>query len=79
MSKEFSRKYKAASKSYIRNKVDQLKEAEPGKAFSVLKNMGAMPGDCTDEATFTLPSHLEGNLSDEECCEKIAQQITLDV
>ena len=70
---EFSRKYKAAAKSYIRKKVDQLKEAEPGKAFSVLKNMGAMPGDCTDEATFTLPSHLEGNLSDEECCEKIAQ------
>ena len=70
---EFSRKYKAASKSYIRNKVDELKEAEPGKAFSVLKSMGAQPGDCTDETSFTLPIYQEANLTDQECCEKIAQ------
>ena len=43
----FSRKYKAAAKSFIRNKVDQLKEAEPGKAFGVLKSMGAQPVQMT--------------------------------
>ena len=69
----FSRKYKAAAKSFIRNKVDQLKEAEPGKAFGVLKSMGAQPGDCSNDSTFSLPNHLEANLSDQECAEKIAQ------
>ena len=52
----FSRKYKAAAESFIRNKVDELKEAEPVKAFKVLKSMGAQPGDCKDDYTFTLPS-----------------------
>ena len=69
----FSRKYEAAAESFIRNKVDELKEAEPEKAFRVLKSMGAQPGDCTDDCTFTLPSHQEANLSDQECAERIAQ------
>ena len=71
----FSRRYKAAARGYIRNKVDELKEAEPGKAFRVLKSMGAQPGDCTDDGTFTftLPSHQEANLSDQECAERIAE------
>ena len=38
---EFLLKYKAAAKRYIRAKVDDLKEAQPGKAYSVLKSMGA--------------------------------------
>ena len=74
---EFSRKYKAAAKRYIRNKVDELKEAEPGKAFGVLKSMGAQPGDCSEEMTFTLPSHQQANLTDQECAEKIAQHFAV--
>ena len=69
----FSRKYKAAARSYIRNKVDELKEAEPGRAFRVLKSLGAQPGDCIGDNTFTLPSHQEANLSDQECAESIAK------
>ena len=49
-----------------------MKESNPGKAFSVLKSMGAQPGDCTDDHTFTLPGHQELNLSDEQSSEKIA-------
>ena len=70
---EFDAKYKAAAGRFIRNKVDELKDAQPGKAYNVLKNMGAKPGDCTDDQTFSLPGHQELNLSDEQCAEKIAE------
>ena len=79
LAEEFLRKYKSASKSYNRNKVDELKDAEPGKASGVLKSMGAKPGDCTDGATFTLPSHQEGNLLYKESCEKRAQHLLQSV
>ena len=68
---EFDTKYEAAAERYLRSKVDDLKEAQPGKAYNVLKSMGAQPGDCTDDQTFTLPGHQ--NLSDEECAEQIAE------
>ena len=63
-------KYKQASERYIRSKVEQLKDAQPGKAFGVLKSMGAQPGDCSDQE-FTLPTHQ--GLTDEECAERIAK------
>ena len=66
-------KYKAAAERFLRNKVDELKEAKPGKAYNVLKTVGAWPGDCTDDHTFPLPGHLELNLSDEQCAEMIAE------
>ena len=53
----FEQKYKAASQHYIRSKIDGLKETKPGKAYKLLKDMGAQPGDCTDSKSFLLPSH----------------------
>ena len=35
--------------------------------------MGAQPGDCSDEGSFTLISHLEDNLTSEQSIERIAQ------
>ena len=35
--------------------------------------MGAQPGDCTDDQTFSLPDHQEQNLTDEECAERIGK------
>ena len=69
---KFKKDYRAAAERYIRKKVDDLKEAQPGRAFRILKSMGAQPGDCYDDGTFTLPNHAELNLSDQECSEKIA-------
>ena len=69
---EFSTKYKAAAGRYIRNKVDGLKESQPGKAYGILKTMGAQPGDCSDDNTFTLPNHQELNLTDQQCADRIA-------
>ena len=69
---EFDKKYRAAAEKYMRKKIDALKQAKPGKAFKILKSMGAQPGDCTDDQTFTLPSHQSEGLSDKESAEKIA-------
>ena len=45
--------------------MDSLKETQPGKAYKILKDMGAQPGDCTD-------NHQVENLSDKQCAEHIA-------
>ena len=37
-----------------------------------MKKLGAQPGDCADEGSFTLTSHLEENLTTEESIERIA-------
>ena len=34
--------------------------------------MGAMPGDCIDSNSFSLPNHERDNLSDQQCAERIA-------
>ena len=73
LKEEFDSKYKAAAERYLRNKVDDLKEAQPGKAFNILKSMGAQPGDCSEDKTFSLPGHKEQNLTDEQSAEKIAE------
>ena len=68
---KFTEKYEAAAKKYMEKKVEALKESQPGKAYSVFKSMGAQPGDCTDNHTFTLPNH--GNLSDQASADAIAE------
>ena len=52
--------------------MDRLKDTNPGQAYSVLKRLGAQPGDCTDSNGFSLPSHLDDNLSEEQSAERIA-------
>ena len=73
LSKQFDEKYNAAAKHYLRSKIDALKEAKPGKAFKILKDMGAQPGDCTDNHSFSLPSHQEQNLTPKQAAEEIAE------
>ena len=73
LKEQFDVKYKAAAERFMRNKVDELKEAQPGKAYNVLKTMGARPGDCTDDHISSLPGHQELNLTEEQCAEKIAE------
>ena len=54
--------------------MDSLKISEPGKAYNVLRRMGAMPGELDDLSTFTLPAF--ENLSPEESVEKIAEHFS---
>ena len=57
----------------MRTKIDALKETKPGKAFGILKSMGAQPGVCDEETTFTLPSHQTEGLTYKQSAEKIAE------
>ena len=57
--------------------VRSLKEDDPGKAYRSLKKMGAQPGDCSNEGSFTLISHMEDNLTTEESIESIAEHFAL--
>ena len=60
------------AQKYLNKNLDALREAKPGQAFSVLKRMGAQPGNCADGGTFSLPAHESENLSAEQSAERIA-------
>ena len=72
---EYKAKFEKASSQFLRKNVDSLKDTNPGKAYSILKKMGAMPGECEDSCSFTLPTH--ENLSPTEAVEKIAENSPL--
>ena len=69
---DFDLKFEQAANSYLEKNVRSLKEDNPGKAYKNLKKLGAQPGDCTDEGSFSLISHLNENLTVEESTERIA-------
>ena len=58
----------------MRKNIESLKEANPGQAYSLLKRMGARPGECEGGASFTLPSH--ENLTPLEAANRIAEHFS---
>ena len=72
LSKKFKEKYDLEAAKYLRKNMDELMEARPRQAYSILKRMGAQPGDCIDSNTFTLPGHENENLTEEQSAERIA-------
>ena len=69
----FKTKSEAAAEKYLRKNVDELKQTNPGKAYRIIKQMGAQPGDCSEGTSFTLPNHEGEKLTDEQSAERIAQ------
>ena len=76
LAKLFRIKYKTEAKKFLDKNVTELKTGNPGKAYKVLKRLGAQPGDCDILNSFTLPSHLDENLSAEESAERIADHFS---
>ena len=72
LEKKFQLKYKMEAEKYLSKNLGALKSTKPGQAYSILKRMGAQPGDCIDSNTFTLPSHETDNLTEEQSAERIA-------
>ena len=70
----YDRKYKKAAEVYLERNVRSLKEDDPGRAYQSLKKLGAQPGDCSDEGSFTLISHQLENLTSEESAENQRSQ-----
>ena len=73
LKEDFEVRYKAAAEKYMNKNVDELMNTNPGRAYSILKRMGAQPGDCSELNTFTLPEHVSQNYSNEESAEEIAK------
>ena len=57
----------------MQKNVEELKVTNPGKAFKTLKQMGALPGDCSESNTFNLVNHETEGLSDQQSAERIAE------
>ena len=72
----FKVKYKSEAEKYLNKNLDALRNTKPGQAYSILKKMGAQPGDCIDSNTFSLPNHESENLTNEQSAEHIAQHFS---
>ena len=73
LKKRFDELYKHEAQSYLDKTVNDLRDTNPGKMYSILKRLGSKPGEVSQENNFTLPSHAELGLSSEESAELIAQ------
>ena len=71
---EFDNKLKKAMEDFIQKNISVIKSSNPSKAYSLLKRLGARPGECDEVNEFLIPSHI--NLSAEECAEKIANHFS---
>jgi hypothetical protein len=67
----YNHKFQNAARTHLKRNVTELMEAAPGKAWQTLKKMGAQPGECGGQGSFTLSEHLEQNLTTEESLERI--------
>ena len=72
LSQEFESKYNLEAQKYMQKNINELKETNPGRAYKVLKRMGAQPGDCSENDSFILPNHEIEGLSPEQSAERIA-------
>ena len=72
LKKQFDFKYKEAAEKYLNKHMEELRVAKPGQAFSVLKRLGAQPGESTDSNTFSLGTHESESLTPQQCAESIA-------
>ena len=73
---KYNCEFQKTAKEYIRKNVEELKITNPAKAASILKKLGGAPGDCGDEAGFTILSHQEQNLTASECTARILEYFT---
>ena len=69
----YDEKLKKAAQDYLEKICRSLKEDDTGKVYRCLKQMGAQTGNCSDDGSFTLISHLEDNLTSKQSRERIAQ------
>ena len=71
LKKDYDNKFQQAATSYLEKNVRSLKEDNPGQAYRSLKKLGAQPGDCSEQGSFSLSYH--SDLSTQESTDRIAQ------
>ena len=70
----YVRKLNSAAQNFLDKSVRALKDTEPGKAYGILKRLGAQPGDNVDAGVFVLPEHVSLGLTTQESADRIAQK-----
>ena len=68
---EFETKKKEAVKKYADKIIEEVREGTRSSSYKALRKLGVRSGDIKDDL-FTIPSHIEESLSEEESAEKIA-------
>ena len=71
--RKFDIKYREEAEKYLNRNLENIKQSKPGQIFSVLKRLGAQPGECPDSNTFSLPEHENLCLSPDQSAERIAE------
>ena len=74
LNSRYKLKMKAASQDFLDKSVRSLMESAPGKAYQILKRMGAQPGDKLDAGSFQLPEHISLGLTAAQSADRIAQK-----
>ena len=73
---DFKKKYKIEAEKYVSKTLNELKRSNPGGVFSLLKRLGAGPGE-HDNHGFTLPEHESKHFSANQSAEAIADHFAL--
>ena len=72
----YERKMKGAAQDFLDKSVRALKESAPGKAYRILKRLGAQPGDKLDTGIFEIPEHISLGLTAAQSADRIAQKFS---
>ena len=73
LKRKFDDLYKYEAKKYLTKTVNELKFSNPGKMYSILKRLGSKPSESESNGSFSLPLHLQKNLSNDQSAEIIAE------
>ena len=73
LKQQFDLKYKEEAEKYLNKNLESIRESKPGQIFSVLKRLGAQPGEGTESSTFSLPEHEAQCLTPDQSAESIAE------
>ena len=75
----YERKLKSATQNCLDKNVRALIETQPGKAYSILKRLGAQPGETADAGSFELPEHVSLGLTAQQSADRIAQKFARSI
>ena len=74
LKRQFDVKFREEAETYLNRNLENIRQSKPGQIFSVLKRLGAHPGEGTESNTFPLPEHENLNLSPDQSAERKAEQ-----
>ena len=74
LKRQFDVKFREEAETYLNRNLENIRQSKPGQIFSVLKRLGAHPGEGTESNTFSLPEHENLNLSPDQSAERNNEQ-----